>query len=685
MNTLDFAKFYIEKDWSVFPLQPHGKFPIIPAAHEKGNSCKGECGKEGHGLHDATKDITKVAEWISRYPDCNIGIATGQKSGFFVVDIDTGHNGENSLSGLIEKYGELPKTPISNTGGGGRHILFSSQGNDVRNTAGRLGMGIDTRGDGGYICAPNSTHPSGRIYSWDQTCPPSKVEISQPPEWLLFMLHEEKQAIITGQSVEGAYITGQRNNALTSLAGTMRRRGMTEEAIFLALNAENLNKCVPPLSESEVRLITASTMRYAPQTEPQHVQSRDRVTAEWSFAKCVYESPDDAIDYQNIQPDFFATDTLRDFWKSLLSGIDPATSATNAGILTELEHYQDFFMPRLEGYAKQIAEFGRTDKIVLFSENLRSAAQARNWDKVDRVIVDINKGSLITDKRAEPISNAWDEFEIEVQKRFEDKKEVWGIPYAWNKISKYTGGKQPGELVLFAGEPKIGKSWWCLQDALETAYNQTPVLYWSGEMKRKQIVRRLASILGLDSHRSRTGYMTENDWQSFQEAKSILYNIPFYIDDKPLSLAELRPMIKQKVDEYGIKQVVVDYAMKVRAHGKDEIEQSANISREIKDICNEFGLSIILIASVNKGGAEATNNTVTKASVRGSFQQIHDADVIYTLTKYKPADGDYSIQPARYDKIVTLNIQAGRELNQDLVAGYINYERETASPKFKEL
>jgi hypothetical protein len=279
METLDFAKFYIERGWRVFPLLPRDKHPAIIGAHPKGHPCKGECGKEGHGFHDATLDIKKIEEWIGRYPNCNLGIATGEASGFFVLDIDQQHNGENSLSQLVSKYGSLPDTPISHTGGGGRHILFSSHGYDVGNSAGKLGIGIDTRGNGGYICAPNSLHPSGRRYEWDKNYPPSKIDISQPPDWLVFMLQEEKQQQVVTTSSDGAYISGQRNSALTSLAGSMRRRNMDVESIFLALNAENLNKCVPPLTEDEVRAIALSVSRYTPQAAPS-MQSKDRVVTE---------------------------------------------------------------------------------------------------------------------------------------------------------------------------------------------------------------------------------------------------------------------------------------------------------------------------------------------------------------------------------------------------------------------
>ena len=116
-------------------------------------------------------------------PDCNIGIATGAVSGFFVLDVDNkdGKDGEASLRELEAKHGLLPTT-IEVITGEGRHAWFRiGEHGAIRNSAGTIAPGLDIRGDGGYVIAPPSIHPSGKRYEWSVD---SNDEFAEAPEWL---------------------------------------------------------------------------------------------------------------------------------------------------------------------------------------------------------------------------------------------------------------------------------------------------------------------------------------------------------------------------------------------------------------------------------------------------------------------------------------------------------------------
>lgn len=683
MNAQDYAVFYAtEKGWSVFPLKPHDKKPLFPAAHEKGNPCRGECGQVGHGFHDAVKDVFTIAEWWSKYPDAGIGIATGDKSGFFALDVDPVHNGEETFKQHVQAFGELPKTITALTGSGGHHYLFNMPALDIRNSAGKLGDGLDTRGNGGYIATAPTIHPNGKPYKWIE--PPSKTILAEAPEWLLKMLFQEKTNPVIQQTGEGAYISGQRNNALTSLAGTMRRKNMSEDAILQALTVENLNRCVPPLAEGEVKAIVSSVMRYQPQASPE-ASSRDRATAEWSFCKSIYESPGSYVDYLTIQPDMFGDKKLREYWGDVITGMGVGLAAANAEILTDLEKYQDYIVPRLDDYAANIKHFARMSKISLFGFQLQRAADAGDNAKIDRVVTDINSIPNTTGHVVESVTDIADEVERQIIARSKDKRDVWGIPYQWDRISIHTGGKQKGELTLLAGEPKIGKSYWKLQDVLNTAINETPVFYWCGEMPKAQLMRRFYALLGVNARNMKTGNMTEQDWDKLSDAKALILNSPLYIDDKALSLYEIRPMLTRLKAEHNIQEFVIDYASKVTAPGKDETEQSSNVSRELKQLCIDLEISGTMIASVNKQGMD-NKSVLSKSNVRGSGQQIHDADLILQLTTFPEKYGmEYGIQPIDYPRCVALNISAGRELEEHLEGGFIPYMREQNKTSFIEL
>ncbi len=97
-----------------------------------------------------------------------------------VVDVDTAHGGGRTIRGLMDRYGDLRDVPRVRTGSGGWHLLFAHPGERVPNSAGRLGTGIDVRGDGGYVIAPPSVHVSGRAYRWEVHAD----DVPPLPEWL---------------------------------------------------------------------------------------------------------------------------------------------------------------------------------------------------------------------------------------------------------------------------------------------------------------------------------------------------------------------------------------------------------------------------------------------------------------------------------------------------------------------
>ncbi len=133
-----------------------------------------------HGLSEASKDEDTIRRWWERWPSANVGIATGALSGIVVLDVDPKNGGDDGLVGLREEYGDLPATRTVATGGDGSHFYFRHPGVEVRNSAQRVGLGLDVRGDGGYVVAPPSLHASARNYEWL-----NDLEPAQLPDWLL--------------------------------------------------------------------------------------------------------------------------------------------------------------------------------------------------------------------------------------------------------------------------------------------------------------------------------------------------------------------------------------------------------------------------------------------------------------------------------------------------------------------
>jgi hypothetical protein len=214
----------------------------------------------------ATTDEALIREWWRSWPQANIGIPTGRRTNLFVVDLDT-EGDQWAKAEFVLRYGVVGAAVIVGTGSGGRHCWFGRPDVPVRLSHGGDGApfgidGIHFRCDGGLIVAPPSRNAAGPYALLE-----AEFEELHPPRAdLVEMLLAVRKSTTTAA---GAVIRqSARNTTLTSLAGTMRDRRMTEEEIALALLAVNEGRCRPPLAGDEVRGIAASVARYEPTRPP---------------------------------------------------------------------------------------------------------------------------------------------------------------------------------------------------------------------------------------------------------------------------------------------------------------------------------------------------------------------------------------------------------------------------------
>lgn len=222
---------YAELGFEVFPLMELGKAPRI--ASKDG----------GKGVKDATADPKKIAQWWTRFPNCNIGIHCSQ---FWVLDVDVKHNGPDALNMLVDKYGALPETLRQRSGSGGTHYLFNMpKGALIANSAGFY-PGLDTRAEGGYIVAAPSKTEAGGEYAWENW----GTKIADAPGWLVEMVKATKRSYTMPERSD----TGRRDVDDASLAGALHNLGMTEDEVFAALQKRNNdpNRRNVPLPTNEI-------------------------------------------------------------------------------------------------------------------------------------------------------------------------------------------------------------------------------------------------------------------------------------------------------------------------------------------------------------------------------------------------------------------------------------------------
>ena len=272
------ALAYAELGWRVLPLHSVDRGGC--SCGRRGCASPAKHPRTRHGLKDASTDERQIKSWWGEWPDANVGVCCGavnqaddgQAEWLLALDVDARHGGLESLASLEAKHGALPDSVRARTGGGGLHILLSSQA-AIGNSASRLAPGLDVRGEGGYIVAPPSRHASGQLYGWEETCNPTCALVAPAPAWLLELLSKPRDAAPPQGSAPDKIVAGGRNDHLFRMGCAMRARGSTEATILAALRAENGERCVPPLREPELEDIARSCARYAP-TQAKSAASR---------------------------------------------------------------------------------------------------------------------------------------------------------------------------------------------------------------------------------------------------------------------------------------------------------------------------------------------------------------------------------------------------------------------------
>jgi len=164
----------------IHPLKPRDKSPITQGWQS-----------------NATTDPDIIEQWATHYPTANVGIATGEASGVFIVDCDLRHGADASLELLKRQYGGLPLTWSAMTPNGW-HFYFRHPGGCIRNY-GSLLRGIEIKGDRGNVVAPGSIHPSGLSYRWQPACSPVDVPLADAPQWLLQELKRKGKWTVPGE------------------------------------------------------------------------------------------------------------------------------------------------------------------------------------------------------------------------------------------------------------------------------------------------------------------------------------------------------------------------------------------------------------------------------------------------------------------------------------------------------
>jgi replicative DNA helicase len=218
----------------------------------------------------------------------------------------------------------------------------------------------------------------------------------------------------------------------------------------------------------------------------------------------------------------------------------------------------------------------------------------------------------------------------------ENKNPVTGIASGFYDFDKYTAGLQPGELVVIAARPSMGKTAFTLNIAAHVGIEErTPVAFFSLEMGAEQLFNRLIGAYAeIDLTRLRSGFIKAEDYNRLTQAAGHLAEAPMFIDETPsLSIGDLRNKARRLVHQYGVKLVIVDYLQLMSAPHRFESKavEVGEISKGLKGIARELSIPVIALSQLNRGVESRTDKRPMMSDLRESGAIEQDADVIAFL------------------------------------------------------
>lgn len=267
-------------------------------------------------------------------------------------------------------------------------------------------------------------------------------------------------------------------------------------------------------------------------------------------------------------------------------------------------------------------------------------------DEAERIILDV--ASRRIQQSFWPIKEVIKSSFKAIEKLYERKELVTGVPTGYKDLDRLTAGLQASDLIIIAGRPSMGKTALALCIAETAACDHSiPTAIFSLEMSKEQLAQRLLCSRGeVDSSKLRGGFLTESDWPKLTRAAGILSEAPLFIDDTPaLNVLEMRAKARRLKKEKSLGLIVVDYLQLVRPVGKSESREReiAEISRSLKALAKELQVPVLALSQLNRGVEGRQDKRPMLADLRESGSLEQDSDVvafIYRDEMYHPESPD---------------------------------------------
>ncbi|HYZ15712.1 MAG TPA: replicative DNA helicase [Candidatus Acidoferrum sp.] len=292
-------------------------------------------------------------------------------------------------------------------------------------------------------------------------------------------------------------------------------------------------------------------------------------------------------------------------------------------------------------------------------------------DRAEQIVYDVGNRS---DKQAfAPVPSLLLGVFQSLERRHEQKGDRTGVTSGFRDIDDYTAGWQPGNLVILAARPAMGKTSMALNMAVAAAKDEKkPIAVFSLEMTKQELVERLlSSEAKLDASKLRRGAIADRDWEKIGHAMGVLHELPFYLDDAGApTVTEIRSRLRRLKSAHGLSCVFIDYLQLVRPSttGKNvnRNEELSDICRTLKATAKDLEIPIIALAQLNRAVETRQDKRPLLSDLRDSGAIEQEADIVTFLyrdvyynkeTSPEPDATEFIIAKHRNGKVGTIKLR----------------------------
>jgi replicative DNA helicase len=292
-------------------------------------------------------------------------------------------------------------------------------------------------------------------------------------------------------------------------------------------------------------------------------------------------------------------------------------------------------------YARIVRERAILRRLVEAGTRIAQLGYARDGGDVDEIVNSAQaEVYAVTERRRSedyvPLHQLIATTMAEIETAGNRKEGIIGVPTGFAELDRLTNGLHPGQMVIVAARPALGKSTLAIDFARAASIrNKMTSVVFSLEMSRSEITMRLlAAEARVRLTKLRSGQMAEDDWQRIAAVNDRLHAAPMFIDDSPnMSLMEIRAKARRLKQRHDLKLIIIDYLQLMSSGKKVESRQQevSEFSRALKLLAKELEVPVVALSQLNRGPEQRTDKKPMLSDLRESGSLEQDADVVILL------------------------------------------------------